>query len=236
MGPGVTKEALRTALAERYDDLWPDGRVGGEALRSPIFPGAGKAAERLRRLPEYKNCQVALAMPDPPLLQARINLLNDNKTLICATPGLKQGLIRFTPGMLPMAKRSTGLRGHQLASAGQPLRPPEQKLPTAGLMVISAMAVDAKGRVLGDGRGLADFLAALLVRAGALSKSARLAVLVADEQIADQIPVDPWDVPAHLVVTPDRVIRNEVECPALSLSNLPESLSGLPLAKALLGD
>ena len=173
MNPGEKKAGLRTALAKRYEDLWPEGKVGGDALRPPLFPGAGKAAERLRRLPEYKSCQVALAMPDPPLLQARINLLNDHKTLICATPGLKQGLVRFTPDMLPMARRSTELRGHHLAVAGRPIRPPEHKLPSVSLMIVSALAADGQGRLLGDGRGLIDFLIAILGRAGAWAKNAK---------------------------------------------------------------
>ena len=236
MENGGRKSSLREALAKRYKDLWPDSQVGGDAMRSPLFPGAGKAAERLRRLPEYKSCQVALIMADPPLLQARINLLNDNKTMICGTPGLKQGLIRFTPGMLPLAKRSTSLRGHQLAGSGQPLRPPEHKLPAVGLMIVSALAADQDGRLLGDGRGLADFLAALLVRAGAWSKNAKVVAMVADEQIMDRIPAEPWDVPAHLVVTPDRVIRNQAGMPEVGLANLPDSLAGLPLARNILGD
>ncbi|CAO0822196.1 5-formyltetrahydrofolate cyclo-ligase [Desulfarculales bacterium] len=226
------KENIRQVQLARYQELWPQE---AEPPRPPIFEGHNRAAERLRRQPEYLRARAILVLPDPVLLQVRINALQDGKTLLAATPGLKQGLVRVNPGDVPLQTRSRLLRGGSLNQAGQMLRLPQSRLGRIDLVVAPVVAVDRQGVVLGDGRGLVDLLYALLWRAGTLSAQTPVAVLASPEQIVPKLPRDPWDLEASLVVTSEDVLRYRPTPPDLTgLENLPPRLAGLPLVKALL--
>lgn len=226
------KEELRQELLARWQELWPQE---SEAARPPVFTGHNRAAERLRRQPEYLRARAILVLADPVLLQVRINALQDGKTLLAATPGLKQGLVRINPGDMPLQLRSRMLRGGSLSQAGQPLRLPQSRLGRIDLVVAPAVAVDRQGVLLGDGRGLADLLCALLRRAGALDDQTPVAVLAAPEQVLPELPREPWDLGVSLMVTPDEVLRCPAVPPGLAgLDDLPPRLAGLPLVKALL--
>ena len=122
-----TKQKLRDELLSRFQGLWPESDL---ANGPPLFPERGRAAERLRRLPEYRKARTMAVMPDSVLLQARINALNDGKDIIVATPGLKQGLVRVTPDDVPVARRNRGpARAHHV-QGGPPLAlPPSQDPP-----------------------------------------------------------------------------------------------------------
>ena len=233
-GPKMsTKEELRQVLGARWEEKWPSA---GEALRPPAFAGAGRAAERLRRLPQYQMARVIAILPDPALLQARINALGDGKTLIAATPGLKQGLVRIAPDQAPLPSRVQALAGNSLAQTGQVLRFPKAKAGKVDLVVGAALAVDRQGWLLGDGRGLLDLLYALLAHLKAISPARTpVLVLVDDEQVVKELPHDTWDLRADLVVTPSQVISCPGPGRAPSLGKLPPALAHLPLVQAILG-
>ncbi|MFH1033106.1 MAG: 5-formyltetrahydrofolate cyclo-ligase [Pseudomonadota bacterium] len=225
------KEEIRRRLLERWQELWPQE---AEPPRPPIFEGHNRAAERLRRQPEYVRARAILVLADPVLLQVRINALQDGKTLLAATPGLKQGLVRINPGDVALQLRSRLLRGGSLGQAGQMLRLPQSRLGRIDLVVAPVVAVDRGGVMLGDGRGLCDVLCALLKRAGALSDQTPVAVLAAPEQIVPELPAEPWDLGASLVISPEEVLRCPGRAPNLAgLADLPHRLAGLPLVKAL---
>jgi 5-formyltetrahydrofolate cyclo-ligase len=212
------------------------GRLGlGAPLRPPDLPD-GRAAERLRRQPEYRRARVVAVAADPALLQVRINALNDGKALLAASPGLKEGLVRLTPEMVPLAARSRELTGHAMVKAGRRLRLPGARVGPVGLVVGAALAADEAGGLLGDGRGILDLFWALLRSLGAAKAETPLAVVLADEQLLDQpLPRQAHDAAAGLVVTPGRVLRREQAQPGPSLEGLPPSLARLPVVKALRG-
>lgn len=71
---------------------------------------------------------------------------------------------------------------------------------------------------------------------GVITDATPVAVLVHDEQIVEELPQDPWDLMADLVVTPQRVLRiPAVRRPKGSLRDLPEPLASLPVTQAALG-
>ena len=229
------KAQLRTALRVLWADLWPVGEAD-LPLRPPEFVGCNKAAELLRRQPAYQKASVLAVMADPALLQVRINALQDGKTLIAATPGLKQGLVRITPQGMPLPRRSRELRGGALFQAGKPLRLPQARLKKVDLVVGTALASDPQGLLLGDGRGLLDLLVAVLQHIEALPSAPAVVALLAEQQLySDNVPQNPWDQGADVVITPRQTVYfNQPVRPMLSLSELPSGLKQLPIVKALL--
>lgn len=224
-------EELRQKLAQEQPLLVPPGSSGP---RPWAFDGCNRAAERLRRLAAYRTAGLVLVMPDPPLLQVRINLLSDLGSLVAATPGLKQGLVRLTVDQVPMARRSRDLRGGSLMQAGKQLRFPEAKLGKVGLLVIAGLAVDKRGMVLDDGRGLGGLVLALLKRLGSWGPGGKVAVLMDDSQIIDQVPPHRLSLGAHLIVTPTQVITvPDPPQDKVNLEDLPPSLASLPVVKAV---
>lgn len=228
------KAKLRQDYRARWAELWPPD---GEAVRPPHFSGAGRASERLRRLPEYRRARTIAILADPVLLQVRVNALADGKTLLAATPGLKQGLVRITPQMVAIPLRSRLLRGGSLVQAGKPLRPPADRLGKVELLVVPALAVDARGRLLGDGRGLTDLLYALLIDQEVLTPKTPVVVVADSRQLdGDEFPAQAWDLGADLAVTPEEIQRfGPPWRPTAGLEALPPGLAALPLVRAVRG-
>jgi 5-formyltetrahydrofolate cyclo-ligase len=231
MNPAQEKQIVREKLAKRFAELWSTDQPG--PLRAPDFPQASKAAERLRRQAAYRTARVIAIQPDPVLLQARINALMDGKTLIAATPGLKQGMVRVGPDMVPMAVRNRELTGHAMIKSGRQLRFPAANLGRVDLVVGACLGFDPQGRILGDGRGLLDLFYAMLRHLG-MKASAPLAIIAADEQKVDDLPRQKWDAAANLVVTPGEILQMDQQQPLPDLSALPRSLASLPVVRSVM--
>ena len=225
------KESIRQELWARFAELWPEL---AQPDRPPKFPAMGKAAERLRRTREYQAAHTLVIMPDPVLLQIRINALFDNKTLICATPGLKHGVVRIEPKDIPVALRRPSLGGNALAGHGRVLRFPKAKTGKAELMVVPCLGLDPKGFTLGDGRGLNDLAYAMFRMLGTLQAQTPVAVILDDEQIlGEELPKEAWDLQVNLAVGPQSVTRFETDRARVGLEGLPERLVKLPVVQGV---
>jgi 5-formyltetrahydrofolate cyclo-ligase len=80
------------------------------------------------------------------------------------------------------------------------LEPLQGEVLEPDIVVVPCVAVDAAGNRLGFGKGFYD---------RALGSGPRPVAVgaVFDEQVVAAVPVEPWDVPLDVVVTPTRVIR-----------------------------
>jgi len=172
--------------------------------RIPNFVGAEKAAQNLRFLPEYKSARVVFCNPDSPQRPVRENVLSDGKTLVMATPKLRQGFLLIDPAELPKRQISGAATIHGAFRLGRPVKPTQIKV---DLFVAGSVAVSPNGRRLGKGTGYSDQEYALLKNARALSPNLLVATTVHDVQVIEDIPSDEWDVPVDVIVTPARVIR-----------------------------
>ena len=96
----------------------------------------------------------------------------------------------------------SGYHPGQLARAGYGLlEPTGPRLPAvtlrhARVVIVPALAVDARGTRLGRGAGFYD--RSLPLR----DPSARLIAVVRDEELVDELPADPHDIPMTHAVTP----------------------------------
>jgi 5-formyltetrahydrofolate cyclo-ligase len=224
------REEIRQSLWLRYQELWPGM---GQKNRPPEFLGQNKAAERLRRTQAWRLSRCVVVLPDPVLLQVRINALQDGKQLMAVTPALKQGFVRLEPSGVPFALRKQSLGGHAMAKCGKRLLFPNAKPGRAQLMVIPALAVGADGLVLGDGRGVADLAYALLRAMGAIKQNTPVAALCAEEQLGQDIPAKPWDLYADMAVTSEAVHQFKVNHTDPGIDRLPDKLAGLPVVKGV---
>ena len=81
------KQAIRN---EVWEKLAKEG-ISPRAHGIPPFQGQVEAAQLLRLLDIYQKSQRIFAPPDSAQCPVRVNLLQDEKTLVMATPGLKDG-------------------------------------------------------------------------------------------------------------------------------------------------
>jgi len=201
MSKSIIEEKRR--LRER---IWQQMEQAGVAAfplpcwgRIPNFVGAEKAAERLRKLKEWKNARVVFVNPDSPQRKVRENALKDGKILIMASPRLKRGFLLVDPrkvrGKEHLASTIKGAFKYGVTV---------QDFPKPDLIVEGSVAVDLEGHRLGKGQGYGDTeIEILKKRFGEIP----VATTVHDMQIVEKVPFDVKDEKVSIIVTPTRVIR-----------------------------
>jgi len=166
----------------------------------------GKMAERLRGLSFYGNADTVFVSGDHSLRQVRINCLLDGKKLIMPAAGLKEGFFLIKPHTVPFKNIPQAVTFRGLPRFGNRLTDKDLSRLTINIILTDALAIDPSGARLGDGNGFFDLSYALLGISGALPECpAVFAVVDSEDVVADQLPVDPWDVNMTGAVTPDHV-------------------------------
>jgi len=172
--------------------------------RIPNFVGAEKAAQNLRDLPEYKVARMVFCNPDSPQRPVREIVLRDGKTLVMATPRLKQGFLLIDPSTLSTSQISEASTIHGAFKFGQHAKPSTVRV---DLFLAGSVAVSPDGGRLGKGTGYSDQEYSFLKNAGALSTETLVITTVHDVQIVEKIPRNEWDVQVNVIVTPTKTIR-----------------------------
>jgi len=162
----------------------------------------GRLAEKVRRLPGYRQCRRIFVSPVPSLRQARINALLDQKELVTASAALKRGFVRFRPNTIPFKQLGHAVSFKGLDSFGERLHTAALAEMGITLGVVAAQAVDPWGGMLGDGLGLTDLALGILAECGGLMPEAMVYALVAENRLLEErLPKDPWDVTLSGVIT-----------------------------------
>ena len=202
----MTKEDIRTRIWRLMEEsniaAFPKSVRG----RIPNFVGADKAAQNLRDLPEYKSARVVFCNPDSPQRPVREMVLQDGKTLVMATPRMKQGFLLIEPSSLSSRQISEASTIHGAFRFGRFVEPTEIKI---DLFVAGSVAVSPNGGRLGKGTGYSDQEYALLKNADALLSKTLIVTTVYDVQIVETIPSQEWDIPVDVIVTPTKIIRTK---------------------------
>jgi len=204
VGSALSKEEIRMRV-------WRLMEEKGVALfpkpifhRIPNFVGAERAAINLRNLPEYKAAKVVFCNPDSPQRPIRKMALQDGKTVVMATPRLREGFLLLDPHKIPSNRipEASTIRG--AFKHGRSVKPKGIKI---DLFVAGSVAVAPDGGRLGKGTGYSDQEYNILKNAGSLAAQITVVTTVHDIQIVKNIPSDQWDIPVSIIVTPTRVIR-----------------------------
>ena len=173
----------------------PHGRI-------PPFPGQNKAAERLRRTTLYRKSLTVMVPPDRPQLQVRINLLQDRKRLIMATPGLRDGFYeipvnQISPSLWAKAVSSSGVTRY-----GRKLATTVGEIGQVDLLVTGAVAVSLQGDRIGKGTGYFDLEYMILREIGSTGEGTPVIAVVDDLQVFEELPWQEKDVSIDLILTP----------------------------------
>ena len=173
-----------------------------------IVAGQGRLAERLRRLPGYRQTRQIFIEPTILLRQARINALLDGKDLIMPAAGLKEGFYLLKPFTIPFKKLSLGVTYKGLADYGRKIFADEIGAMNISLLVGESLVADDSGWRLGGGEGFFDLAVALLGEMNGLSESCRVvSALAVSTNITEAVPHDPWDVRCDVILSPDKIIE-----------------------------
>lgn len=189
------REKIWKLLEERNIARFPLPCFG----RIPNFEGSDKAAERLRELREWQEARVIVANPDYAQRGVRELALKDGKTLIVASPRLKQGYIKIIPvrvkGKEEFASTIKGVFRH-----GEKIK----ELEKPDLIITGCVAVDKNGRRLGKGGGYGDReIKTFREKFGKVL----VATTVHELQIIEEIPSEEHDQRVDIIATPKRVIH-----------------------------
>jgi 5-formyltetrahydrofolate cyclo-ligase len=167
--------------------------------RIPNFSGASVAAEKLRRLDEWRKAKVIFANPDSPQQKVRENALLDGKILVMASPRLKRGFILINPAKVKGKERfASTIKGAFKFGTET------NSFPKPDLIVEGSVAVDLHGHRLGKGHGYGDVEINLLKK---IFGKTPIATTVHDMQVVEAVPFEEKDEKVSLIVTPTKVVR-----------------------------
>ena len=172
--------------------------------RVPNFIGAEKAAELLAEQPEFVQANVIFVSPDHVLRRVRELVLERRKVLAVLLP---QRLIgRNKPALLQITERKA------IKAAADIDNFPRYGKPLSSLVdlaVLSSVVVDRWGNRLTPSQEFGDREWQMLVDKGFVHEGTKIATIAHPLQFADDLIkwVVEKDVKAHLIVTPEEVIR-----------------------------
>ena len=181
----------------------PHGRI-------PNFAGAKEATERLAELPEWETAAAIKANPDSPQRPVRRRALEASKTVYMAVPRLAEEacFVELDPARIDDPERASTIGGAD--ELGVQVGP--EDVAEIDLIVSGSVAVTAEGARVGKGEGYSDLEYALLREFGLVDGDTSVVTTVHELQVVDEaVPIQAHDVPMDFVVTPERVVRVEVD-------------------------
>ncbi len=181
------------------------------AGRIPNFKGAEAAAARLTELPEFHDARTVKVNPDAPQRPVRRHVLEAGKRLLMPTPRLRGGFVLVDPERLAPEQvgRAASISG--AFALGCTIRLDE--LPRIDLIVVGSVAVAPNGARVGKGEGYSELEYATLRHLGLIDDAIPIATTVHDIQLVEEIPLEAFDVPVDLIVTPTRVVPARERAP-----------------------
>jgi 5-formyltetrahydrofolate cyclo-ligase len=186
-----TKSRIRREVNRRLEAIPSDRRVD---LDSRIL----HTAETLPQVKAAGRIMAYFPLADEVDLRPLVGRLHHRGKELCF-PRVERQAHRMTAHLIADENDLVHDRNHRLGlsepAASLPIAPPE----SIDVILVPGRAFNMDGHRLGRGGGYYD---AFLAASGAL----RLA-LAYDEQIVESVPLEPHDLPVHLIVTPTRILH-----------------------------
>lgn len=196
------KDLLRMKIWDFLDDSNLIRGSQSARGRIPNFQGAEEAALNLQMTEDWHKSETIFCSPDSAQREVRENALVDGKTLIMASPKLRDGYLLLEPDKIQsQEKLASTIKG--AFKFGENVL----KFPTVDLVVEGSVAVDNKGHRLGKGGGYGDQEISHLLMVGAIDEATPRATTIHESQLVEKVPMEPHDQKLNLIVTPQSVIR-----------------------------
>ena len=202
--------------------------------RIPNFKGHEVAAARLIKHRVFKRAEIVFCCPDSPQRPVREAVIRAGKTLIMATPRLRQGFIIIESGDIPrgLERKASTIRGAFQFGRTVDLFPFKIDLKVTG-----CVAVTPDGCRVGKGGGYSDLEYAILKELNLISDETPIATTVHDVQVVDYIPMTRHDMPVDYIFTPTRAIEvnpRRPRPPGIILEELdPRKIDEIPILKKI---
>lgn len=196
------KELIRNEVWKKLADL---GISSSPYHSIPPFKGQEKTAEKLRGLKPYMKANRVFVPPDSAQFKARLNIIRDGKSLVMATPRLKDGFYEVNQNV-PEHLWSRSIRSFGIRKWGRKLKTTGKDMGNIDLLVTGAVAVSPNGERIGKGTGYFDWEYAILREIGSITTETPVMALVHDLQIYEELPWQVKDVSVDFIVTPTRII------------------------------
>ncbi len=173
--------------------------------RIPNFQGAEQAAARLCDLPEFRRASVIKVNPDSPQRPVRRRVLDAAKRLLMPTPRLRGGFTLVDPTGLKPREMDHAASIQGAFELGRTVSLAE--VPHIDLIVAGTVAIAPNGARVGKGEGFSELEYGTLRELGIVDDTIPIATTVHDLQLVPIVPLEPFDVPVDIIVTPSQVIR-----------------------------
>jgi 5-formyltetrahydrofolate cyclo-ligase len=214
-GRNMDKDVLRK-------EIWSYLEAHNIAIDSPFsripnFLGAEMAAERLSRLPIWKNARVVKCNPDPPQIPVRLRALQDGKLLYAPVPELVKDFPFVELDPLDLQRRDIPFENvapsEGFLQYGR--RVNFNEMQPFDLVIVGCVAVTRKGGRTGKGGGFADLELGIFREMGLIAKTTPIVTTVHSSQVVDndRISMVEHDSALDWIITPDEVIETSTLYP-----------------------
>ena len=203
--------------------------------RIPNFDGAQIAAQRLRELEAFREAETVFCCPDSPQRSVRSIILAEGKTLVMASPRLREDFILLDPTKIPPEHYAEASTISGAFKYGKHIGATGLKI---DFKVTGSVAVTVDGGRVGKGGGYSDLEYAILRGFKCISEETTIATTIHDLQVVVWLPMDPsHDMPLDFIATPTRMIETRTKMqkpPGISWSMLTQKqVQEIPLLRLL---
>lgn len=237
--PGATKEDIRQKVWQYIEDNNLANFPRPVYDRIPNFKGASTACAKVSELQIFTQTGEVKVDPDKPLEEARLVVLQAQKTLLVPTPRLRTGLFnKITP---PQGATKEQLRVCSTSQGVKDFSVPvglDAKV-KVDLVIVGSVAVSEQGFRIGKGEGYADMEYGMMASMGAVNVSTVVVTIVHDCQVVEipEVLIESHDLTVDYILTPTRVIKTDCQRPkpqGIIWSKLDiEKLEKIPILKKL---
>jgi len=200
--------------------------------RIPNFKGNIIAASKFIKHILFRNAKIIFCNPDSPQRPIREAVLKYRKTLVMATPRLREGFIIIEPGYVPRGREYAASTIRGAFKYGKTVDKLSFKI---DVKVTGCVAVSKDGGRVGKGGGYSDLEYALLREMNAIDESTPIVTTVHDIQVVDYIPMMEHDMPVDFIFTPTQIIEvkpRRKRPPGIIWSELdPRKMEEIPILK-----
>jgi 5-formyltetrahydrofolate cyclo-ligase len=175
--------------------------------RIPNFDGAQMAAQRIKETEAFRKAEAIFCCPDSPQRFVRSIILMEGKTLVMASPRLREDFILLDPAKILPEYHSEASTISGAFKYGRHVGPTSLKI---DFKVTGSVAVTVDGGRVGKGGGYSDLEYAILREYQCINDDTPIATTVHDLQVIVWLPMDPsHDMPLDFIATPTRLIETK---------------------------